>query len=54
MKLVRTGLSELLGLVAVVAVLIAVHSARLDQALVVVWATLIVGSCIRAVSPKLS
>lgn len=50
MSFVRTGLFELLTVVVVVALLIAAHSVRLDKALVVVWAILLIGRSTRAVT----
>ena len=48
MKFIRIGLFECLIFVAVAAILIAAHSSRLDKALVVVWAVLLMGGAARS------
>lgn len=49
MKFVRAGLIEFLLFAAIVAVLIAAHSSRLDKAMIIVWAVLLIGGSARLI-----
>jgi hypothetical protein len=49
MKFVRSGLLEFLIFMVVISTLIAAHSSRLDKALVVVWAVLLIGGSARLI-----
>jgi lipid-A-disaccharide synthase-like uncharacterized protein len=49
MKFVRAGLFEFLLFAAIVVVLIAAHSSRLDGAMVIAWALLLIGGSARLI-----
>ena len=53
MKFVRAGLLEFLLFGAIVVVLIAAHSSRLDKAMIIAWALILIGGSVRLIYKRL-